>query len=430
MSKTGNLFEKYKQRSLQWGKLFTITGGSQLLVQALGFLSGIVLIRKLPMQEYAYYTIANTMFATMTVLADAGVGAGVMSQGGKVWQDSKRLGVIVSTGLALRKRFALVSLAAIIPLLLWLLTHHGASWTWAIIISASLIPAFLAALSDSLLEIAPKLHQDIVPLQKNQISTAVARFGLTICLALIFPWAAIGLLAAGISRAWANIRLRKIAAQHTDVQQQPDAEVRSNILKVVKRSLPTSIYYCISGQLTVWLLSILGSTKSIGQIGALSGFSNMLNVFVVIFGTLFVPRFARLPSNKSTIVKKFLSLQCLLLVLGLGIVETTNLFSDQLLWILGNKFSGLHWELVLVAIQSSIWLAITCTHQMLTSRGIIVPPLMFIPLAIACEVGFAFIVPLGQLAGALTYGIYVGSAVYTIRIIYFTYIVAFKEDLL
>lgn len=53
-------------------KLFALTGGAQILVQAIGFISGIMVIRLLSPQQYAYYTLANTVLGTMVVLADGG----------------------------------------------------------------------------------------------------------------------------------------------------------------------------------------------------------------------------------------------------------------------------------------------------------------------------------------------------------------------
>ncbi len=411
--------DHFKVRVLEWVRLFTITGGAQLLVQALGFASGIIVIRLLNTQEYAFYTIANTMLGTMTVLSDGGIGVGVISQGGKVWKDPVKLGAIMAAGLSLRKQFAAISLLLATPAMIYLLRHHGASWTLSLLIYASLVPAFLAALSDSLLEVAPKLRQDIIPLQRNQIAAAIARLGFTTLFVFAFPWAAAGIFAAGIARIWANIRLRKIVGDHAVFNQRPDSAIQKEILKVVKRVLPTSIYYCISGQLTIWLLSVMGSTKAVGQIGALSGLSTMLNIFTVVFGTLMVPRFARLPSVKKIIVQRFLLLQLGLIILGTMIVLTTSLFSKQLLWILGSRFAGLRKELVLVAIQSCVGLASSSTNQLLSARGIIVPPAIFVLIAIAAQVGFALVVPLNQLVGALMYGILTGLSVYAIRLSYF-----------
>lgn len=82
-----------------------ITGGAQVLVQLTGLISGILIIRLLPTNEYAFYTLANTMLGTLAVLAGGGISTGGMSEGGKVWRDKARLGGVLATGLKLRRKF-------------------------------------------------------------------------------------------------------------------------------------------------------------------------------------------------------------------------------------------------------------------------------------------------------------------------------------
>lgn len=74
----------------------------------------------------------------------------------------------------LRKKFAVASILINGAVLIYLLVHNNASWYYALLILLTLIPVFYANLSDALLEIAPKLNQDIKPLQKNQL---LANFG-------------------------------------------------------------------------------------------------------------------------------------------------------------------------------------------------------------------------------------------------------------
>ncbi|MDB5111018.1 MAG: hypothetical protein JWR67_2132, partial [Mucilaginibacter sp.] len=121
-------------RVLEWGKLISITGSSQLLIQAIGLIGGILIIRLLPTQEYGLYTLANTMLGTMIVLADGGISSSVLAQGGKVWNSRERLGSVLSTGFNLRKKFAVVSLFIAIPILLYLLRYHNAGWLTSIFI--------------------------------------------------------------------------------------------------------------------------------------------------------------------------------------------------------------------------------------------------------------------------------------------------------
>src|SRR5437763_14490712 len=98
----------------------------QAVVQVLSFLSGILIIRSLSQQEYAYFTIANTMQGTLNVLADIGISAGVISIGGRVWQDRHRFGELINTGLQLRKRLALAACLVVTPIMYLLLARNGA----------------------------------------------------------------------------------------------------------------------------------------------------------------------------------------------------------------------------------------------------------------------------------------------------------------
>lgn len=404
---------------LEMGKLVTITGSAQMIVQLIGFACGIIVIRLLPAEEYAFYTIANTMLGTMTILADGGIASGVMAQGGKVWTDKEKLGAVLATGIDLRKKFAIGSLLVATPIMLYLLMYHHASWLVSVLIVLSLIPAFLTALSGTLLEIAPKLHQDIAPLQKIQVGVNGGRLvmlGLTL---FIFPWAFVAVLASGLPQIWANLRMRKISKSYADLSQAPDPVVRKEILTVVKRILPDSIYYCISGQLTIWIISLFGSTNSLAQLGALGRLSMLFNMFVVIFSTLASPRFARMPYVRTSVVSRFIQLQLILIGISLFMTGLFYIFADQLLWVLGPTYAGLNKEIILIAVSGSLMLLNMGANNLLSSRGLVVPPVIFIPLAIIVQVAFAFVLKLNNVTGVIEYGIYTTALMYVIRVAYF-----------
>jgi O-antigen/teichoic acid export membrane protein len=411
--------EKKHQRSWNWIKAISITGFAQVAVQLIGFVSGIFILRVLPTKEYALYTLVNTMLGTMTVLADSGIGTGVIYQSGKIWKDREKLGTVIVTGMRLRKKFALGSLLIAVPILFYLLVHHGASLVMTILIILSLIPAFFSALSDSLLEVAPKLLQDIKPLQKNQIAVNVFRLLLLLVTLAIFPWAFVAILAAGIPRIWGNFKLRKISAGYADLTQQADTLVETEILKKVKRILPMSIYYCISGQITVWIISIFGSTNSLAQVGGLGRLSMLFSIFTVIFSTLISPRFARLPNNNQLIFKRFWQVQGVLIFMNILFVSMFYAFSDKLLWLLGGGFKGLNFEVLLVAIGGTVGLTSTSTNQLLSSKGIVVPPFIFIAIIVLIQIATAFFINLGSVAGVLKYSIYTTLSIYILRTLYF-----------
>jgi O-antigen/teichoic acid export membrane protein len=403
----------------EWGKLISLTGSAQIVIQALGMVTGIVIIRMLTTQEYAYYTIANAMLGTMTVLADGGVSIGVMNQGGKVWNDKQQLGTVLSTGMALRKVFGIYSLVVSVPILTYLLWHQGAgSWTILLIV-LTLIPAFFAAMSDSLLEIFPKLNQDIKSLQVNQVFVSILRLVLS-CLSVFFlPFTFIAILAGGIPRLYGNFKLKVIAHKFAQSGLPPDKERKAEMLKIVRATLPSAIYYCLSGQITIWLITIFGTASSIAQVGALGRFSMLLSIFSVLFSTLITPRFARFPNDRYLLASRLVQFLILLLLISLVIVGATYLFPSQILWILGKEYSGLYDALLLSIIGGCISLASGAIFSLTSSRGWVMNPIVLIGCNLVTIVIGLLYLDVSSIEGILLLNIFIGSSQIIMLIVFF-----------
>lgn len=401
-----------------WMKLVTITGGTQVLVQITGLLSGLLIIRMLPIEEYAYYTLANTMLGTMTILADSGISNGVMAEGGKVWKDRTMLGKVLITGMDLRKKFGIGSLIITVPILVYLLRDHDASWLTIFLIVLAIIPAFFAALSDSILASVAKLHQSIKPLQRNHVEVGLSRFALNVILVILFPFTYIALTANSIPRIYGNYKLRKIAGNFADLNVKPDREVRKAISLSVKRTMPIVIYHCISGQLSIWLISFFGTTSSISQLGALGRLAMVFSVFSALFTTLVVPRFSRMLADKERMMRIFLSVQVFTLVIGGVLVGGVYLFSDPILWVLGEKYEGLHYELLLVAISNGFTLMIGVASQLCISRAWYLKPQYIIGINFVSTVLAIVFLNLTTLVGVLYFNIVVTLAQYVLMVLY------------
>lgn len=407
-----------QKKVMEWGKLITVTGSAQLLIQGIGLLSGILIIRLLSPQEYALYTLANTMLGTMVVLADGGISTGVMSEGGRVWTDKEKLGAIVGTALELRKKFAIGSLLIALPVLFYLLQHHGSNWMLSTLIILALIPAFFTSLSNSLLEILPKLTQNIIPLQRIQVGANVARLVLACLTLIIFPWAFVAILAAGLPQLWASKQLIKISGNYATISAHPDIAVRKKILAIARRTLPSAIYYCFLGQITVWLISVFGTTSSIANVGALGRIAMFLTIFTVLFNTLVVPRFARLPGNKSLLLNRFLQIQVSLLFFSAFAITMVYLFSSQALWILGPNYSNLNTELLLCIVGGCLGLISSSSFSLSTSRGWVINPAYSIPASIISIVIGVILIDVSSLKGIFLFNIFISLIHVLIFVIY------------
>jgi O-antigen/teichoic acid export membrane protein len=382
------------------------------MVQALGFVCGILVIRLLPVEEYAWYVLANTMLGAMTVLSDGGISAGVMAEGGKVWQDKEKLGVVLATGLDLRRKFAIGSLVIFVPILLSLMTYHGASLLVAVMITISIIPAFYAALSDNLFQIPIKLHQAIPQLQKNQVNVALGRLVLNAALLFLFPLTAVAIIANGIPRIFGNYRLSSISAQYAIIDVKSDYKIRKEIIKVVKRMMPGVAYYAASGQITIWLISIFGNTTSIAQLGAIGRVSALLSIVNALLVTLVVPRFSR--GNKKTreLRSIFFKSQISLVLILLLFLIFTKLTAPYILWVLGSQYKHLEIELMLAVLAACILMLSGLTFSLSTSKGWVLHPIWSIGLNIITLVVAVNLFNVSTLLGVLYLNLFVALIQY------------------
>jgi O-antigen/teichoic acid export membrane protein len=369
-------------KAFEWIKLISMIGSVQVIVQAISFVSGILVVNMLPKGEYALYTLANTMLGTMVVLADGGISTGVMAHGAKVFMDRAKLGTVIVTGFDLRKKFAIGSIIIAIPVLLYLLRDNGASWPFSILIVGALLPGFFFSLTGNLLEIVAKVRQDITPLQKIKVYTNAGRLALLSGFIFLFPYAYLAILAAAIPQLWANMKMRKNSEPYADLKQDIDPKIRLEILALVARILPGAIYFCVSGQITIWLISIFGSTNNIAEAGALGRLSMILSVFGVLFATLVMPRFARLKNDSHLLRNRFLQIIGGMFLLACMIVGLVMLFPSQFLWVLGKNYADLTTELILIIIGSSLAMIAGSTYSLYSNRGWAINPFISVPIGI------------------------------------------------
>ena len=67
---------------LRWVKLIGGFAFLHALAQGVNALSGIILVRSMSKEDYAWFTIFNSIAATITMLTDSGLGSAFASLGG------------------------------------------------------------------------------------------------------------------------------------------------------------------------------------------------------------------------------------------------------------------------------------------------------------------------------------------------------------
>ena len=336
-----------------WLKTLSKFVSVQIFVQALGFASGILLIRTLDKQEYAYFTLANSMQGTMNVLASTGIGSALSSIGGKVWQDPDRFGQLINTAMHLRRYLAAIVVPIVTPILIWMLLKNGASFNYALILVVGILIELYFYLNNGIWVIVPRLHSQISQLQRLDLLFAGSRLFLLLAFIPIFLNATVGVFTSTIASGLRNLSLSSLVKKTIKTNVPINKDDYQEIFKLVKAQAPIAIFYCLQGQVTIWLISIFGNPQNIAEVGALSRLGLLFSLINSVISNIFIPSFARCQSPKLLQLRywQFLSfygfVSVFLLILAI-------IFPYQLLWILGKNYAGLNHELIAMILRINI----------------------------------------------------------------------------
>jgi O-antigen/teichoic acid export membrane protein len=359
----------------------------------------------LPKAEYALFTVANTMQATMNLMADNGIGSGITAIGGRVWQDRSRFGQLIATAMRLRRFFAIISVTLVTPLLFWMLLHNGAPVGKGSLITATVLLGFYFQLTVGVLMPVPRLHLEVNRIQNLNVWSTALRLVLLVIAYGIFLNTAVALLAAAISLGLQEWILLRWVPSMADLNAQPNEQDRREILAIVRDQAPNSIYYCIQGQLTVWLISLFGSATGVAEIGALGRIAVIFAMLASVMGNVIYPRFARV-QEPQLLWRRYWQILGGHAVLALLLLLITALIPHALLWVLGPKYAHLDKELFLMVLNAVLFSILACMWQLNVARGWIVSPWLMIPIGVVIQVILILVLDVSQVRGVLLMNIY------------------------
>jgi len=404
-----------------WIKRLASVGTKQAVIQGIGFASGILIVRQLPATDYALYTLAYAALGTMAVLADGGISSGVMAAAGRAWTDRVRLGAIISTGLRLRQRFAVLSLVVCVPVVLVLFRRHDASWPYAISLALGVAVSFWFVLAASVHSVASALHQKLDEIQHIAILQNLGRLGGLAGVLFAVPAALAVVAVTAVAQGWAASRLKRLSDGLADPAQPEDPAVRLEILQMVKRMLPSSIYYCLSGQITIWVIALFGNTTAVAQVGALGRFGQVFAAVSGFSSLVIIPRFARLEHNDSRMVRRYFQALLGLALIGSLLLLAAMVFPNETLWVLGPKYRGLTGVLALQLAGSVLGMLTGAAHALGCARKCVISPRVIIPVDLAWQVACLLLLKVGTLHGVLCYGILIAAQSLVMHVGYFVW---------
>jgi O-antigen/teichoic acid export membrane protein len=393
------------RRALQQARLVGNFAIVQAIVQIIGFCSGILLVRTLEQHDYAYLTIANTMQGTILVLADIGISVVLISIGGRVWQDRHRFGQLVNTALTLRKSLGAIAMIVSTPVLYFLLVRNGAPVHYTAVLIVLILAGLFVQLSLSVLSVVPRLRSDVGRIQTIDLTGAIARLLGLVALMYFFLNAAVALALAAATFLLQYTMLRRYAAGVIDFDAPDNAADRAAMLGFIRKLAANAVFFSLQGQITVFLISFFArQTSSVAEVGALGRLAMIFAVLGNLLTNVFVPAFARC-QNAKKLRWLYAGIAGAVIAFGLLILGAAGIFPEQFLLVLGNKYTHLHRELLLM-VGGAVLSSVTATFWALNaSRAWVAGSWLYIPLTLATQITLIPFADFSSVAGVLTFNL-------------------------
>ena len=378
----------------------------QMLVQLIGFASGILLVRRLEQSEYALFTIANTMQGTINVLADIGISIGLVSIGGRVWQDDHRFGQLISTGLKLRRKLGAAAILAVTPVLYYMLVKNGASVLYAAMLIVAVLGGLLVQLSLGVLDVVPRLRSDIRQIQKIDFTGSLARLVVLLACALVFLNAGVAALVGSATLLLQYLILRRYAAGIINLHAEENAEDRKAMIGFIRSQAANAVFFCLQGQITIFLITFFGHRAgAVAEVGALGRLAMIFAVLGNLISNIFAPAFARCQDGRR-LGWLYAGIVGAVAAFSLLVLSGAAFLPNEFLFVLGNKYSHLQRELLVMVGGATLSMLVATLWTLNASRAWIVGAWLYIPLTLGTQLILIPFTDFSSVIGVLTFNLF------------------------
>jgi len=382
----------------------------QAIVQLLMALAGLIIVRHLSKTEYALFAIANSIQVACTQLADLGIGIGVRSIGGRVWEDRSRFGQLVQTALGLRRQFALVAATICFPLMIWLLRRNGATPGATLGLCLAIAASVIPLLGSTIWSATLLLHGRYQSVQRLDLSNGVLRLAMIGGLAASRINAVLAATTGTITYIAQAIFLRSWSRDVADPSARTNPEDRRELIRLSLKSLPNTVFFCLQGQITLLILTFTRNATGIADLTALGRLALLFAVFSVMFANVLTPRFARC-QDPARLRSLYLLLVGGTILTLLPVVIAAAWLPGPFLWLLGDKYSGLRAECGWVVAAGCLTQLLAVLWGLNSSKAwISIQAVGYIPTIIAAQVIAAVSLDLRQFHNVVLFTVITAAA--------------------
>lgn len=386
---------------LRWLRLSSIVGASQLVVQGINAVTGVILVRTLSKMDYALLTIAGSLLATLSLLADGGIASAITAMCGRVNPNRTAMSSVIRACLGVRNRLASLSLMLTLPPFYFLLTSTGLSTGWTLVLLILGASTLWPSTDAKFLSVPLRILGQVQVTQQIDMAGGAVRLLLTTVVILTGLGFLIPAFVAIVFSAWVQSwMVRRRINRWIDPSVLAAKEDVHEVGGFVRSLYANHVFFCIQGQLATWIISWTSGANEIADAGALGRLTVIFSILAALYHYLVMPNLAATRSARLLRFKFVLTFTLTLGAISL-LVILVSLLPQPFLWILGEGYSHLEYELTLAFAAQGLAFANSILWIFLQIRGCIRHAWLNIPLTLLGYTLAASLFSLNTVAGVL-----------------------------
>ena len=340
-------------RARRWSGILAVFFSAQSSVQLLGVLAGLLFVNFLPLEQFALYTLANSILAFTTFASDLGSSGSLVYFYRATASEPEGFAAMIAAVRSLRRDAFLVGALATAVALPWVAHRRGLPYLPATLCAAGVIVGVWFQIRSSLGLLALRLHGAYGRAYRAEIAGGLLRLtlaSLVVGLGLRVAWLAV--LSGACATALVALLVRDGSNDFRSANIRRD---RRRVIRYLLPSLPSALYFSIQTPLVVWLSATFGSTRTIAEVGAIGRLGLLVGIFGGLTGVVFLPRLARI-IDETHYRRRFFQFGAVLVALGGLLFLAAAVVPDLFLALLGPRYRGLQSELLLVV--AGAWISL------------------------------------------------------------------------
>ena len=233
------------------------------------------------------------------VLLDVGISGTFIPLVGERIEDRQ----LIADYLASLRQIAhwLFAIAAPITVVAYPLLVRNRHWGWQVVtamVVIVLVSAWFARVGASYGSVLI-LRRDRYRWYQAQIISSLGALALLGIFYAFHRFGAFTAILIGVAKIiWVAIVYYRRAHQLLGVKGTPSKEKRTAIVQLILPVVPSVVFYALSGQISVLLITIFGRTAAVASVGALSRLGQIFTLLSPMNAVLVEPYFARLPKDR------------------------------------------------------------------------------------------------------------------------------------